>query len=231
MGSKARHAKEILSVILSYRRPGQFYTEPFVGGANVIHLVDGPRMGRDKNAYLISLFQAIQKGWIPPESVSESEYQTIRKNPSDFPAELVAFVGIGCSYSGKWFGGYARGNGKQGPRNYARESRDNILAQAKGLQGVVFSSGSYDAMEIPAKSLIYCDPPYRGTTGYKDAFDSDEFWGWCDFMSLFGHTVFVSEYSAPASWKCVWEKQVFNTLEKNTGSKVGIERLFALESK
>lgn len=33
MGSKARHAKELLPIILANRKQGQWYVEPFVGGA------------------------------------------------------------------------------------------------------------------------------------------------------------------------------------------------------
>ena len=36
MGSKARHAKELLPIILANRIEGQWYVEPFVGGANMI---------------------------------------------------------------------------------------------------------------------------------------------------------------------------------------------------
>lgn len=45
MGSKARHAKELLPIILKDRKPGQWYVEPFVGGANMIDKVDGNRIG------------------------------------------------------------------------------------------------------------------------------------------------------------------------------------------
>ncbi len=36
MGSKARIAKHILPIILKDRKDGQWYVEPFVGGANLI---------------------------------------------------------------------------------------------------------------------------------------------------------------------------------------------------
>ncbi len=45
MGSKARYAKSILPIILASRQPDQWYVEPFVGGANVIDKVSGPRIG------------------------------------------------------------------------------------------------------------------------------------------------------------------------------------------
>ena len=41
MGSKNKIAKDILSIILKYRTPEQYYVEPFVGGCNTIDKVNG----------------------------------------------------------------------------------------------------------------------------------------------------------------------------------------------
>ena len=49
MGSKSRHAKDILPIILKYRKKDQWYVEPFVGGGNMIDKVNGNRMGADYN--------------------------------------------------------------------------------------------------------------------------------------------------------------------------------------
>lgn len=226
MGSKARHARELLPIILADRKPDQFYVEPFVGGANMIDKVDGPRIGSDAHPQLIALWKAVAEGWTPPNIVSEYEYSICKK--VQVATAHVGFVGFGCSYSGKWFGGYARGNDVNGkPRNYAAESARNIMNQAEGLRGVEFRNQSYADLDIPANSIIYCDPPYAGTTKYATGgFDHAEFWQWCDDRHDEGHTVFVSEYAAPSHWGCVWEKRVNNTLTKNTGSKQGVERLF-----
>jgi DNA adenine methylase len=230
MGSKNRHANEILSITLHNRKQNQYYIEPFMGGCNIIDKVDGNRIGNDIHYYLVSLFVAIQKGWEPPDTISEEQYQNIRTNKGSFPPELVGFVGFGCSYSGKWFGGYARGNANNGlPRNYCLESKKNILAQFNGIQGIVFENKNYWELNIPTNSIIYCDPPYANTTKYKDNFDHELFWNWCKNMTNAGHKVFVSEYTAPSEWKCIWEKKVNNTLTKDTGSKQGIEKLFILE--
>lgn len=226
MGSKARHAKELLPIILADRKPGQWYVEPFVGGANMIDKVDGNRIGNDAHPHLIAMWRAVSEGWFPPENVSEQEYKDA-KRILDVSAR-TAFIGFGCSYSGKWFGGYARGNDVAGnARNYAAESARNILNQAQSLAGVDFRNGSYADLDIPDNSIIYCDPPYAGTTKYStDAFDHDAFWLWCDKMHDEGHKVFVSEYNAPDHWECVWQKEVNNTLVKDTGSKKGVEKLF-----
>jgi len=229
MGSKARHAKELLPIILADRKPEQWYVEPFVGGANMIDKVDGNRIGSDVHPHLIAMLDAASKGWQPPHDVCEVEYAMCRQARDVTPH--IGFVGFGCSYSGKWFGGYARGDDVNSvPRNYASESARNLIKQAKGLAGVQFRCGSYDELDIPDASIIYCDPPYAGTTRYAtSAFDHAAFWRWCERMVAEGHTVFVSEYAAPDGWECVWEKRVNNTLTKDTGSKQGVEKLFTME--
>lgn len=237
MGSKARHAKEILNVIFSESNRisagRSSWVEPFVGGANMIDKVPktNRRYGNDINPFLVSLFQCVQRGYVPSHDFTEKDYEIAKsdaKKGSNYDAYTMAkigFLGIGCSYSGKWFGGWARGNANNGnPRNYCLESKKNLLAQ--DIEGVVFTSGDYQKMYIPPLSIIYCDPPYAGTTKYKDNFDHKAFWEWCDKKSDEGHLVFVSEYSAPEGWVCVWEKTVNNSLTKETGSKKGIEKLF-----
>jgi DNA adenine methylase len=227
MGSKNRHSKELLNIMLADRKYDQWWVEPFVGGFNIINKVEGKRLANDINPYLIALFRAIQTGWIPPDNISENEYKDIKENKEKYPLELVGFVGFGCSFGGKWWGGYARGNDVNGqPRNYCLESKKNILKQVPKINGVIITYQEYYDLKIPDNSIIYCDPPYWGTTGYKNKFDHVFFWDWVRNLSTIGHSVFVSEYSAPDDFKCIWEKKVNNTLVKETGSKQGIERLF-----
>ena len=229
IGSKSRHAKEIISAIEPYRKDGQVWVEPFVGGANMIDKVKGERIGADLNPYIISLFQGLQNGFVPPDFVSECEYKTVSNSRVVTP--LTGFIGFGCSYSGKFFGGYARGKSSNGKnRNYCAESKRNILKQAPNLVGVRFVNCSYEDLEIPKGSLIYCDPPYNNTTRYSTGgFDSKQFWEWCNKKVEEGHTVFVSEYEAPSNWKSIWSKEVNNTLVKDTGSKRGVEHLFYIK--
>lgn len=226
VGSKNRHYKEILPIILKDRKPNQYYVEPFVGGFNLIDKVEGKRIGNDNHYYLIQLFKQIQKGWHPPYYISEKEYNEIRDNKHKFSPWLVGFVGFGCSYSGKWFGGYARA--KKESRNYCEESRNNLLKQYDGLQGIEIFNEDYKNLVIPSNSIVYCDPPYFKTTKYKVNFDYQNFWDWVRNLVKENHVVYVSEYTAPEDFTCVWEKKVNNTLVQQTGSKQGIERLFVL---
>lgn len=191
------------------------------GGANVIDKVDGKRIGNDVNTYLVAMWKAVQAGWVPPSNISEDEYRDIKQNKDRYPPELVAFVGFGCSHSGKWFQAYAWDKTN---RNYADESARNVLKQRPGIQGVVFTSVNYDEIDIPPNSIIYCDPPYANTTKYKDGLDHEKFWEWCRQKVREGHQVFVSEYSAPDDFRCVWSSKESAVLGRNT--KKATERLF-----
>lgn len=226
VGSKSRHTKDILPIILRDRKPDQWYVEPFMGGCNVLCKVTGNRIGNDLNRFVVSMFLAVVDGWIPPDKISESEYHDIRENKDRYPPQLVGFVGIGCSYAGKWWGGYARGNG----RNYCLESKNNILKQAGPLKGVRFSAFDFETLHIPENSLVYCDPPYFNTTKYQTEFESNRFWCWVRGLVDSGNKVFVSEYNSPKDFISVFEKTVNNTLEQNTGKKTGIEKLFVHKS-
>lgn len=204
MGSKNRIAKQLLSVMLPERKPGQLWVEPFVGGANMIDKVDGKRWGNDKHEYLIALLQAVSHGWVPPVNLSKDEYYAIKKYPEFYPTELVGFAGFLCSFAGKWRAGYATNKAN---RNYAAIGSRVLVKQSENLKGVYFTSVDYLDMVVPDDSFIYCDPPYADTAGYKGAckFDHGRFWDWCRLMSVMGHTVFISEYTAPDDFECILE--------------------------
>lgn len=235
MGSKNRHAKELLPIILKDRKEGQWYVEPFVGGCNMIDKVDGLRWGNDYNVYLIAMWKALQNGWLPPEFVSEEDWRKIRENMDEHPKELVAFVRFGCSFGADWNGGYARNVRKDKPnaeilnrttKSYCLQSKRNILKQMPSLVGVKFTDLSYDEMDVPTNSIVYCDPPYAQTTGYVDGtFDHAKFWQWCRDKVIEGHKVFISEYNAPEDFVCVWEKKVPVKLGGRE-AKQGVEKLF-----
>lgn len=229
MGSKAKYAKHILPIILANRTAEQWYVEPFCGGCNCIDKVPGPRWANDVNPCLIALFRALADGWTPPR-ITREEYQNIRDRREDYAPELVGWAGVGCSYSGKWFGGYAGVvQTREGVRDYVGEAIANATRQAASLRGVRFTSGAYDQMVIPPNSVIYCDPPYAGTTSYETDFDHAVFWKWTRALAALGHQVFISEYAAPPEFVCVWEGRASSSLSANGrggGNKTSVERLF-----
>lgn len=227
MGSKNRIAKELIPIITKDLKPNQWYVEPFVGGANMIDKIEHPyKLGADNNKYLIALLEAVQNGQELPEHITKDEYIAVKTNKDNYPDWYVGFVGFICSFRAKFFGGYSgyytTKTGIQ--RNYIKERINNILKQ--NLDGIKLVCSSYDALDIPANSIIYCDPPYNDTTKYKDSFDSDAFWQWCRDKAKEGHTVYVSEYNAPEDFKCIWEKQINSNLGGT--SKTATEKLFTI---
>jgi DNA adenine methylase len=230
MGSKNRIAKYILPIILKDRKPGQWYVEPFVGGGNMIDKVDGNRIGADIHEHLIKALILIRdEPTAIPDLITETNYQ----NAKDKMAidGLTGFIGFSMSFGGKWFGGYRRDvAGTTGcvenMKIQTRRSKQNAIKQSPKLQGVEFYNCGYQDLEIPPDSIIYCDPPYAGTTSYANSFNHPAFWEWCREKTKEGHTVFVSEYSAPDDFECVWQMEIVSSLTKNTGAKTGVEKLF-----
>lgn len=233
MGSKARLAKDILPIILKNRSPGQWYVEPFAGGMNMMDKVDGNRLANDVHHELICMWDnLVNKYWFPTE-INKEYYYDVRDNKSKYAPHIVGWVGFNCSYSGKYFGGFA---GKTKTklntiRDYQLEAINNVKKQIKNLQGVIFSNKNYFELELPTNSIVYCDPPYEGTTEYTNKFDHNLFWGWVREMDNKGHTVYVSEYHAPQDFACVWNKEIKSSLSANGvsgGSKISVEKLFTI---
>jgi len=199
-----------------------------------MNMIDGvldasARFANDSNKYVIAAFKALCDGW-EPEIITREHYAELRSmNGED---HLIGWAGIACSYSGKWFGGYAGVvETKNGVRDYQAEAIKNAIKQVKSLKGVIFSSASYDDLYIDSGSVVYCDPPYAGTTGYKSPFDSDKFWGWARSLSE-RCDVYVSEYHAPSDFECIAEFPLTSSLSANGscgGNKNSVERLFKIK--
>lgn len=230
MGSKARFSKEILPIILKDRTADQWYVEPFAGGMNAICEVKGNRIANDIHYHLIQMWRELVCGWIP-KKITKEEYSEVRTDQSKYPAYFVGWVGFNCSYSVKWFGGFAgETNTKIGTvRDYQTEAINNVAKQVEKMKGVTFQNKPYYELELPPNSIVYCDPPYEGTTKYANDFDHNLFWNWVRNISKQGHTVFISEYNAPADFECVWQKDAKSSLSANGkigGNKVSVEKLF-----
>jgi DNA adenine methylase len=226
LGGKSRLGKQIAYVINSIRKPGQPYWEPFCGSCWVtIHVRGEPRYCSDGCYELVEMWKALQNGWKPPRVVTEEMYAEAKAGKYD-PA-LTAFIGFGCSFGGKWFAGYARD--PKSDRNYAANSENSIAERLAELCGVRFFYFDYRRMPPQANVMIYCDPPYAGTTGYKalGVFDVDEFWQTVRNWRETGHIIIVSEYTAPDDFVCVLEMQTRTDLETAGGGKdPRTERLF-----
>lgn len=99
------------------RYGGACFVSLFCGSCSVESKVTGYDriILNDKHKYLIAMLRGVQAGYELPETITEEQYQAIRADKDADPV-LAGFVGFGCSFGGKWFGGYAR---NKGGTNYA----------------------------------------------------------------------------------------------------------------
>lgn len=176
----------------------------------------------DLHPDLIFMWKAIKNGWIPPDIITEQQYKELRTANT---SAIRGFAGFACSYGAKWFGGYARGQtNKKIERNYALESKKSLLEDVSKIQNVEFVNADFSKVEINKNDLVYCDPPYVGTTGYEGTFSSIKFWFYVRKWTNLGAFVYVSEYRAPSDFKIVWEYAVNGSMSKKVK-----ERLFCMK--
>jgi DNA adenine methylase len=208
-GGKSRIAKHIAQAILGHGGRAEYLWEPFCGGCGItpaLCQIADHVFCTDAHPALISMWRAVHKGWEPPDVVLEKDYRAAKNLPDTDPCK--AFIGFGCSFGGKWFGGYARGEG----RNYAAESRRSILRTISVIRNTVFDLLDFvhePLLTIEGAPIIYCDPPYASTTNYAamGSFDSTAFWRRAREYARQGARVYVSEYRAPEGWKSIWSHQ------------------------
>lgn len=230
MGGKERIAKYVEEHVERNRGAATRYAEPFVGGGSVFSRV-APKFQRatasDAMPDLVLMWQALVAGWEPPSAVTREEYAALRDAE---PSPLRGFVGFGCSFGGKWFGGYAS-DGKG--RDYCGGSKRTVLRKAAGFAGTTIAHRDYRSWDFGAGDVVYCDPPYAGTTGYSGApekFDSAEFWRTARRWADAGAVVLVSEYAGPDDVECLWTRQTTRNLKHGTGGMPAVEKLFRVHA-
>jgi DNA adenine methylase len=210
---------------LATHRRNHYYEICLGGGKSIIHLAPHFKHvhAGDVHEDLMLMWQAAANGWIPPSMVSEEEYQRIRREPA---SALRGFAGFGCSFGGKWWGGYARNKTR---RNYAQSASKQVQTIASLMKScdVELRIASFQDWKPEPDSVVYADPPYRGTTAYHNKFNSDFFWKTMEEWSRQGVQVFVSEYTAPPHWKSIWTMNKRRTVSGGTGSMT-TEHLFTI---
>lgn len=182
-----------------------------------------PLVCNDIHPYLIAMLKGVQNGYDLPTDITEERWKYIREHLDEDPV-LSGFVGFGCSFGGKWWGGYARNNEK---RNYAAEAKRSLLKDMATLGDATFTCMDYRDVPLPDGCVVYADPPYANTTKYCGrVFDHDAFWDYMRTVSK-SHVVFISEESAPKDFVAIWEKQVRRTLNVEvTQRQNATEKLF-----
>ena len=228
-GGKSRIAKQLSTVIMkmthAYRK-NNIFVSLFCGSCAVECRIFGfeKMILNDNHKYLIALYKGLQNGYQLPDDITETEYQYICNHKNDNEI-LTGFVGFGCSFGGKWFGGYGRCRNTE--RNYAKESKRALLRDMQILHNAEFICNDYRDVQLPKGCVIYADPPYNNTTGYgKVKFDSSVFWKYAREVSK-NHLMFISEQSAPDDFVSIWEKPFTRTLDVNKNNQFKVtEKLF-----
>jgi DNA adenine methylase len=219
---KSRIAKDIAAIVNQAIADNgvRHYYEPFVGGCNIVpKVVCDYRYASDANQALVTLYRAWQDGW-RPERVTEAGYARLKatKDPND---QYTAFAGFGMSFGGKWFGGWARQKGY----DFFDGTVRGVDKRIGDCEDVSFLHCSYADLRIEPGSVVYCDPPYAGTTCAfgTEPFDTDAFLGWAERASGEGNVVFVSEYKIDRpGFREVWAKGLQAKMSGGTTS--GAER-------
>lgn len=249
VGGKARIAKwirdHIVAIADEYRGMSLTYIEPFVGSGAVLREVIRKQRDRDRfvrviandvQPDLIRMWHALSvEGWMPPEYVDAEQYASIR-NSRD-PSALRGYAGFACSYGGKFFGGreyrhkrtapYSSDewDGSPGGGGQDTERRSVLkIAHTFSKANIEWQNTDYGDIKILPGSIVYCDPPYIGTTGYSNGdFDHQRFWKTMDKWVAQGAIVLVTEYEGP--WPILDEHPRHSVLGRLFGDK-RMEKLF-----
>jgi site-specific DNA-adenine methylase len=259
IGGKARGLAHILAVLNDEHFDGYDYLEPFVGMAHVLRRVVNKRTytASDANARVMRLLTAIHVGEALPSITREryaqlraehavshtrSEASLLESEADDLETAVAAFQ---YSFNGREFGGYVntytRRNGTIDDIPGSRANYYATLHNSPSFQSVTLSHCDYRAHSPSLQSatrackhkcLVYCDPPYQGTTGYKGTppFDHAAFWQTVRDWSA-DNVVLVSEYAAPGDFVCVASKVKASCLAGGHKQTPRVERLFIHESR
>jgi len=235
-GSKKKHVKHIMPFVekLLAHSPDATYWEPFLGGGAMFtrvqhHTKRGSDIKEEVAALHVRMMDpAPLPGWIPPEY-----HAMVKADPSAYPAWERGFVLFCASFGNKYNDTYS-GFDKRGAPPYGGECFNNSRAAcsnvAKDQALYFYGFGLGHDVEIcncgysdtlPARGdVVYCDPPYVGTTGYTTGvFDHGAFWSWVSLLEAFGVFVLVSEGSIHGGCSVLWGTSVNINMNKKAGNR------------
>ena len=209
-GGKHRNGKKIAELLNSALSGANNigYCEPFHGMLGVYrHITYKPDLtylAGDLNKSVMLMWREAQNGWVPPSIlISKEEFLRLKFN-GESTAEK-GFIGNAYSYSGHYFRSYCLTEmRKKCIPNSAKRVSDIALNSV--VSKVKFSYGDYTQFSDLRNFVIYCDPPYMNSSGYRndesrgsniyDIFDNKKFFTWAVKMAEH-NSVFVSEYEIP----------------------------------
>ena len=99
------------------------------------------------------------------------------------------------------------------------------LQRLQRLNSLQSLQRDYMEVEIPRGSVVvYCDIPYKNTSGYCREFDHEKFYKWFGALDV---PAFVSEYDAPFTLVAQFDKRINKSANgKNSGTIEGLEKLY-----
>lgn len=236
MGSKAKIAKEIVPILQKTIDDNNVktYIECFSGGCNIIDKIKCEnRYAYDRSDTLIALLLQAQEDFskVLKEGNRElwdkgKEYVKNGVMPDDMTLADIGAMEFFASFSNRGFpGGYVQGAEE---KNHFKKGYKNLEKQAPLLKGINFGCQNYWELEPIENAVCYLDPPYQGTKTYgyanQQKMNYEHFWNWVRDLSK-NNFVFVSEQTAPADFKPIWEKEVKRTVGSDNNFKA-TERLY-----
>lgn len=238
-GGKARIARRLMEKIEALApKTATRWVEPFVGGAWMLdRAYQSERFTElyagDVVPDLIMLYEAVADGWEIPREISRELYFSLKKAE---PSPLRGIAGFGSAYGGNWFTGYC-GDALNGKSTHAELTADHLERRRPMLAETDLRCIEYWEWTwlVNENTVVYCDPPYAGTIGYKGArggkFDSDQFWRWVYHLAIErGAHVFVSEYSGPDWAAEVWSRTAKQTISAAPQNHTVTDRLFYINA-
>lgn len=144
--------------------------------------------------------------------------------------EARVFVSV-CNLLKQTLDNLRKVTGRDGTRDIMqRLRRVKSLAELDGrVARPRFIKSDYSSVMVSTPdAVIYCDPPYKGTSGYicdgtPHNFDHERFYDWCERQK---HLVIISEFEMPSDrFSVVFEFQRTCSFSSTSRSKV-TERLF-----
>lgn len=232
VGGKGKCPKEFIQILQNEldKNPSATYLEPFCGYLHVTkRLSFGPERKviiSDYKEDLIHLHAGIREGWEFRKFITLEDHIKARDRGPSFERGLIRF---GASYCGGFFNGfmsyrfYITGGYV---RNQCEEHFNHYELIKPVLKKCSIHRCSFADWK-PKGCIIYCDPPYRGTTDYDTEFDYRQFDA---VVSEWAKTniVFISEYVQPdvSGIHEVFSFEKFCTIADTSNTDKRIEKLF-----
>ena len=201
-GGKALVKEYILRVLNHPVFDGWDFGDVFFGMGHIGSGVKNKRSYHfsDLSPRLVALHDAVrQHGVEALPHISKTKYDALRAlDGNDAISGAAAYL---YTWQGKEWGGYID---RRHGRCYAKARLKHLkrLRRSEAYRNATFQCCSifdYSARDTD-DTLIYCDPPYKGTTNYrvnKDRpFDHEAYWAFVRKLSV-RNVVFTSECTAP----------------------------------